>query len=83
MRRAYVGARQPGDAGNLLRVSTDEDVAHLDELATRRARHRIEHIFSEYKIPGCLDGDLFRFGVTQRTCARSRSVAPLILYLLW
>jgi len=42
--------------------TTDEDVAQLDELATRRARQRIEHIFSEHKIPGRLDGDLYCFG---------------------
>lgn len=42
--------------------TTEEDVAQLDELATRRARHRIGHIFSKHEIPGRLEGDLFCFG---------------------
>lgn len=41
--------------------TADEDVAVPDELAPRRARHRIEHIFSKHKIPGRIDGDLFCF----------------------
>lgn len=42
--------------------TTEDDVAQLDELATLRARHRIEHVFSQYEIPGRLEGDLFCFG---------------------